>query len=84
MPTAMGHNPGSGATVPGASLVFFTDNEAVNNAYGAFLQGDYSFNDHWKLTAGKRVEYGYDHFTLMKQDGQWRIVNLVFYGAPAK
>jgi pyrrolidone-carboxylate peptidase len=39
---------------------------------------------YWKLTAGKRVEYGYDHFTLQKQDGKWRIVNLVFYGAPGK
>lgn len=39
---------------------------------------------YWKLTAGKRVEYGYDHFTLMKHDGKWRIVNLVFYGTPAK
>jgi iron complex outermembrane receptor protein len=59
LPTGMGHNPNSGATVPGASLVFFTDNEAVNNAYGAFLQGDYSFNDHWKLTAGIRYSKDY-------------------------
>ena len=35
---------------------------------------------YWKLTAGPRVQYGYDHFTLMKQKGAWKIVNLVFYG----
>ena len=28
-------------------------------------------------------EYGYDHFTLMKSDGKWRIANLVFYTTPA-
>lgn len=33
----------------------------------------------WKLTAGSRVETGYDHFTLVKRSGQWRIVNLTFY-----
>jgi pyroglutamyl-peptidase len=36
----------------------------------------------WKLTAGPRVEYGYDHFTLMQAGGGWRIVNLVFYVTP--
>jgi pyrrolidone-carboxylate peptidase len=36
----------------------------------------------WKLTAGPRTEYGYDHFTLMKHNGSWRIVNLVFYTTP--
>ena len=34
---------------------------------------------YWKLTAGPRIQYGYDHFTLMKQKGEWKIVNLVFY-----
>ena len=34
---------------------------------------------YWKLTAGPRLQYGYDHFTLLKQDGQWKIANLVFY-----
>jgi pyroglutamyl-peptidase len=37
---------------------------------------------YWKLTAGARIEYGYDHFTLMRHDGNWRIVNLVFYTTP--
>jgi ketosteroid isomerase-like protein len=37
---------------------------------------------HWKLTAGPRTEYGYDHFTLMRHGGNWRIVNLVFYTTP--
>jgi len=35
---------------------------------------------YWKLTAGPRIQFGYDHFTLIKQGGQWKIVNLVFYG----
>lgn len=34
---------------------------------------------YWKLTMGNRVEYGYDHFTLARQDGKWKIVNLLFY-----
>jgi ketosteroid isomerase-like protein len=33
----------------------------------------------WKLTMKGRVDYGYDHFTLARQDGKWKIVNLVFY-----
>lgn len=39
---------------------------------------------YWKLTAGPRLEYGYDHFTLLKQDGAWKIVNLVFYPVARK
>lgn len=35
---------------------------------------------YWKLTAGPRVQYGYDHFTLMKIGQDWKIVNLTFYG----
>ena len=35
---------------------------------------------YWKLTAGPRTQFGYDHFTLLKQKDQWKIVNLVFYG----
>jgi len=34
---------------------------------------------YWKLTAGSREEFGYDHFTLAKQRDKWKIVNLVFY-----
>jgi pyroglutamyl-peptidase len=37
---------------------------------------------YWKLTAGPNRKYGYDHFTLMKQSGNWKIINLVFYGVP--
>lgn len=37
----------------------------------------------WKLTAGTELSYGYDHFTLIKKDGTWKIVHLLFYGAPA-
>ena len=34
---------------------------------------------YWQLTVGPKTELGYDHFTLVKDRGQWRIVNLVFY-----
>ena len=34
---------------------------------------------YWKLTAGPTIDFGYDHFTLIKHRGKWRIVNLVFY-----
>ena len=39
---------------------------------------------YWKLTAGPRLQYGYDHFTLIKQGEDWKIVNLVFYGTDDK
>lgn len=35
---------------------------------------------YWKLTAGPRIQYGYDHFTLIRQGEEWKIANLVFYG----
>lgn len=39
---------------------------------------------HWKLEDGTNPpRFGYDHFTLFRRDGQWRIVNLVFYGTDA-
>ncbi len=38
----------------GGSLMFRTNNQGLNNAYGAFLQTDYQINDEWKLTAGIR------------------------------
>ena len=34
---------------------------------------------YWKLVDGQRVDRGYDHFTLMRSGGQWRIANLIFY-----
>jgi pyroglutamyl-peptidase len=36
----------------------------------------------WKLVEGARVEFGYDHFTLVDVGGQWRIANLLFYATP--
>jgi len=39
---------------------------------------------YWKLVDGDRVEYGYDHFTLMRSDGNWRIANLIFYSVKPK
>jgi hypothetical protein len=34
---------------------------------------------YWKLTMKSKESFGYDHFTLMKSNGKWGIVNLVFY-----
>jgi hypothetical protein len=34
---------------------------------------------YWKLTAGPTTTHGCDHFTLMKHEGKWKVVNLVFY-----
>lgn len=35
---------------------------------------------YWKLVDGEKVEYGYDHFTLMETAAGWKIANLIFYG----
>lgn len=36
---------------------------------------------YWKLEdASSPAKYGYDHFTLIRREGGWKIVNLVFYG----
>ena len=37
---------------------------------------------YWKLVDGNRIEHGYDHFTLMRHEGKWRIANLIFYSTP--
>ncbi|MEZ6064791.1 MAG: nuclear transport factor 2 family protein [Planctomycetaceae bacterium] len=36
----------------------------------------------WKLRAGPRTDWGYDHFTLVRQAGRWQIVHLLFYSIP--
>jgi len=59
LPTGNGRNAYSGSPIPGSSLVFFTDNEAVNNAYGAFFQTDYKITDQFKVTAGLRYSGDY-------------------------
>ena len=53
LPNGGGRNAASGTPV-GESLILFTSNQNLNNAYGAFVQTDYQFNDDWKLTAGLR------------------------------
>lgn len=53
LPDFTGRNSFSGSQI-GGDLYFHTNNEAINNAYGAFLQTDYQFNDQWKVTAGVR------------------------------
>jgi len=54
LPTANGRNSWSGAPIAGASLMYHTNNQAINNAYGAFIQADYELNDQLKFTAGIR------------------------------
>lgn len=54
LPNLSGRNPASGSQLPGGNPYFFTSNQAVNHAYGLFAQGDYKFNDQWKVTAGVR------------------------------
>jgi iron complex outermembrane recepter protein len=54
LPSNTGRTSFSGAPVAGGSLMFHTNNQALNNAYGAFVQGDYEINDQFKLTAGIR------------------------------
>jgi hypothetical protein len=36
----------------------------------------------WKLRARDRIDFGYDHFTLLKEDGRWQILHLLFYSIP--
>lgn len=33
----------------------------------------------WKLVEGDKVTVGWDHFTLLRRDNRWFILNLVFY-----
>ena len=54
LPPRTSHTANSGTRDANSSLVFFTDNLAVNNAYGAFLQAEYELTDQLKLTAGLR------------------------------
>ena len=53
LPTRTGYNSNSGAP-SGDSLMYHTNNQALNNAYGAFVQADYQLNDQLKFTAGVR------------------------------
>jgi iron complex outermembrane receptor protein len=53
-PSGVGRYVNTGAPIPGASLMFRTNNQGLNDAYGAFLQGDWELNDQLKFTAGIR------------------------------
>lgn len=33
----------------------------------------------WKLVEGHKTTIGWDHFTLLRRDNRWFILNLVFY-----
>jgi iron complex outermembrane recepter protein len=54
LPARTGHTAYSGTATDDSSLLFFTDNLAINNAYGAFVQTEWEFTDQLKLTAGLR------------------------------
>ncbi len=53
LPDYTGRNSSSGSPF-GGDLYFHTNNQGLNNAYGAFLQTDWQFTDTLKLTAGVR------------------------------
>lgn len=71
LPINTGYTSSSGAP-SGGSLMFHTNNQAINNAYGAFLQGDYQLNDQWKLTAGirwsKDIEDGREYARVVNHE----------------
>ncbi len=75
-----GRNDHSGSPL-GGDLWYFSNNKGLNNAYGAFVQSDWQFNDNWKLTAGVRwskdVMNGADQLRYITHYG----VNL---GGPAR
>lgn len=53
LPTRTGYTSASGAP-SGDSLMYHTNNQNINNAYGAFLQADYQLSDELKFKAGVR------------------------------
>jgi iron complex outermembrane receptor protein len=53
-PSGVGRYVNTGAPIPGASLMFRTNNQGLNDAYGAFVQADYELSDQLKFTAGIR------------------------------
>ncbi len=68
LPDYTGHNSASGSQI-GGDLYFHTNNQGLNNAYGAFIQADYQFNDQLKLTGGirwsKDVMHGREYARLI-------------------
>jgi iron complex outermembrane receptor protein len=53
LPDLTGRTARSGSPLDG-DLWYFSNNQGNNHAYGVFFQGDYSFNDQWKVTGGLR------------------------------
>jgi iron complex outermembrane recepter protein len=53
-PSGAGRYVNTGAPIPGASLMFRTNNQGLNDAYGAFVQADWELSDQLKFTAGIR------------------------------
>lgn len=76
LPDFMGRNDHSGSPM-GGDLWYFSNNKGNNNAYGAFVQGDYQLNDQWKFTAG--VRWSKD---VMNGADQVRYISHYALGAP--
>ena len=76
LPDFTGRNDHSGSPL-GGDLWYFSNNKGNNNAYGAFLQTDYQFNDQLKFTAG--VRYSKD---IMHGADQARYISMYALGAP--
>jgi len=53
LPINTGYTSSSGAP-SGGSLMYHTNNQAINDASGAFVQAEYQLSDQLKLTAGLR------------------------------
>ncbi len=53
LPINTGYTSSSGAP-SGGSLMYHTNNQAINDAYGAFVQAEYQLSDELKFTAGLR------------------------------
>ena len=76
LPDFTGRNDHSGSP-QGGDLWYFSNNQGLNHAYGAFLQADYQFNDQWKVTGG--IRYSKD---VMNGSDQVRFISHYLLGAP--
>jgi iron complex outermembrane receptor protein len=71
-----GRNEYSGGPL-GGDLWYFSNNKGNNNAYGAFVQGDYQLSDELKFTAG--IRWSKD---VMRGADQVRYISHYALGAP--
>jgi iron complex outermembrane receptor protein len=76
LPDFTGRNASSGSP-QGGDLWYFSNNQGLNHAYGAFFQGDYQINDAWKITGG--IRWSKD---VMNGADQVRYISHYALGAP--